>query len=79
MHAIRLWLIINLIPFARSICGPFAVVVSNLAEFHGMKHRHFIMLFVGVSISLGALVLPLLAYFLLPVHIFFNVGKLHCE
>lgn len=70
---------LTLSPSPRSICGPFAVVVSNLAEFHGMKHRHFIMLFVGVSISLGALVLPLLAYFLLPVHIFFNVGELHCE
>lgn len=62
-----------------SICGPFAVVVSNLAEFHGMKHRHFVMLFVGLSISLGSVLLPVLAYFLLPVHIYFNVGKMHCE
>lgn len=37
------------------------------------------MLFIGFSISLGSVFLPLLAYFLLPVHIFFNVGKLHCE
>ncbi|KAH8414063.1 hypothetical protein KR222_003812 [Zaprionus bogoriensis] len=60
-----------------SISGPFAVVVSNLAEFHGVKHRHFIMLFVGLSISLGALVLPVMAYFLLPVHIYFRIGELN--
>ncbi|KAL7729646.1 hypothetical protein ACLKA6_007924 [Drosophila palustris] len=59
------------------ICGPFAVVVSNLAEFHGKKHRHFVMLFIGLSVSIGALTITLLAYFLLPVHIYFNVGELH--
>ncbi|XP_034485627.1 synaptic vesicle glycoprotein 2B isoform X2 [Drosophila innubila] len=59
------------------VCGPFAVVVSNLAEFHGKKHRHFIMLFIGLSVSLGALTITLMAYFLLPVHIYFNVGKFH--
>ncbi|XP_064547354.1 synaptic vesicle glycoprotein 2B isoform X1 [Drosophila montana] len=58
------------------ICGPFAVVVSYLAEFHGRQHRHYIMLFVGLSISIGALTLPIMAYFLLPVHIYFTVGKL---
>lgn len=62
-----------------SICGPFAVVVSYLAEFHGRQHRHYIMLFVGLSISIGALTLPTMAYFLLPVHIYFTVGTLRCR
>ncbi|XP_030373084.1 synaptic vesicle glycoprotein 2B isoform X2 [Scaptodrosophila lebanonensis] len=59
------------------ICGPFAVVVSYLAEFHGKKHRPYIMLFVGLSVSMAALVLPLIAYFLLPLHLRFNSGPLH--
>ncbi|XP_062124873.1 synaptic vesicle glycoprotein 2B isoform X3 [Drosophila sulfurigaster albostrigata] len=59
------------------VCGPFAVVVSNLVEFHGKKHRAFIMLFIGFSVALGALILTIVAYFLLPVHISFDVGTLH--
>ncbi|XP_068153587.1 putative transporter SVOPL [Drosophila tropicalis] len=58
------------------ICGPFAVVVSYLAEFHGKKHRAYVMLFVGLSVSVGGMILPLMAYCLLPVHVFFNVGQL---
>ncbi|XP_052849588.1 synaptic vesicle glycoprotein 2C [Drosophila gunungcola] len=58
------------------ICGPFAVVVSYLAEFHGKKHRPYIMLFVGLCVSVGSMILPLLAYALLPVPIFFKVGAL---
>ncbi|KAH8311003.1 hypothetical protein KR044_003834 [Drosophila immigrans] len=59
------------------VCGPFAVAVSNLAEFHGKKHRPFMMLFVGLSVSLGALILTIVAYLLLPEHIYFDVGSLH--
>ncbi|XP_017057402.1 synaptic vesicle glycoprotein 2A isoform X2 [Drosophila ficusphila] len=58
------------------ICGPFAVVVSYLAEFHGKKHRPYIMLFVGLCVSVGSMILPLLAYFLMPVDIYFKVGTL---
>ncbi|XP_017845786.1 synaptic vesicle glycoprotein 2B-like isoform X2 [Drosophila busckii] len=58
------------------VCGPFAVVVSYLAEFHGKKHRPYMMLFVGLCVSVGALVLPLMAYLLLPKHLKFNVLRL---
>ncbi|EDV41573.1 uncharacterized protein Dana_GF17440, isoform A [Drosophila ananassae] len=58
------------------ICGPFAVVVSYLAEFHGKKHRPYIMLFVGLAVSMGSMMLPFLAYFLMPVSIYFKVGSL---
>ncbi|KAH8382698.1 hypothetical protein KR009_004841 [Drosophila setifemur] len=58
------------------ICGPFAVVVSYLAELHGKKHRPYVMLFVGLAVSVGSMVLPLLAYGLLPVTINFNLGHL---
>ncbi|KAH8247550.1 hypothetical protein KR038_006154, partial [Drosophila bunnanda] len=58
------------------ICGPFAVVVSYLAEFHGKKHRPYIMLFVGLCVSTGSMIMPLLAYVLLPVNISFKVGTL---
>ncbi|XP_023173606.1 synaptic vesicle glycoprotein 2B isoform X2 [Drosophila hydei] len=58
------------------ICGPFAVVVSYLAEFHGQKHRHYIMFFVGLIISIGAVTLPLIAYLLLPLHIYFKLGNM---
>ncbi|BFF89227.1 synaptic vesicle glycoprotein 2A [Drosophila madeirensis] len=59
------------------ICGPFAVVVSYLAEFHGKKHRPYVMLFVGLCVSAGATCVPILAYLLLPVHILFSVGKMN--
>ncbi|XP_015038356.2 synaptic vesicle glycoprotein 2B isoform X4 [Drosophila pseudoobscura] len=59
------------------ICGPFAVLVSYLAEFHGKKHRPYIMLFVGLCVSASATFVPILAYLLLPVHIFFSVGKMN--
>ncbi|XP_017104205.2 putative transporter SVOPL isoform X1 [Drosophila bipectinata] len=58
------------------ICGPFAVVVSYLAEFHGKKHRPYIMLFVGLAVSMGSMLLPFLAYILMPVSIYFKVGSL---
>nr|NP_650012.2 uncharacterized protein Dmel_CG14691, isoform A [Drosophila melanogaster]AAF54545.2 uncharacterized protein Dmel_CG14691, isoform A [Drosophila melanogaster] len=58
------------------ICGPFAVVVSYLAEFHGKKHRPYIMLFVGLCVSIGSMILPLLSYLLLPVPILFTVSSM---
>ncbi|EDW42707.1 synaptic vesicle glycoprotein 2A isoform X4 [Drosophila sechellia] len=58
------------------ICGPFAVVVSYLAEFHGKKHRPYIMLFVGLCVSIGSMILPLLSYVLLPVPILFTVSSM---
>jgi len=71
--------IIILMSLYASICGPFAVVVSYLAEFHGKKHRPYIMLFVGLCVSIGSMILPLLAYALMPVPIFFKVATLECR
>ncbi|XP_017856940.1 PREDICTED: synaptic vesicle glycoprotein 2B [Drosophila arizonae] len=59
-----------------AICGPFAVVISYLAEFHGQKHRHYIMFLIGLCVSVGAMTLPLLAYLILPRHISFKLGAM---
>jgi len=53
-------------------------VVSYLAEFHGKKHRPYIMLFVGLCVSIGSMILPLLSYLLLPVPILFTVSSMKC-
>lgn len=55
------------------------MVVSYLAEFHGKKHRPYIMLFVGLAVSMGSMLLPFLAYILMPVSIYFKVGSLECR
>lgn len=48
--------------------GPFAILMSFISEFHGKKHRDRAMLNIGRSFSFGQMVLPILAYFVLPNH-----------
>ncbi|KAL9895224.1 uncharacterized protein ACN2A1_006007 isoform 1-T1 [Glossina fuscipes fuscipes] len=52
-----------------AVSGPFAVVMSYLSEFHGFKHRPRIMMIIGMMKSLATLILPIIAYVMLPYHI----------
>lgn len=46
--------------------GPFAVLMSFLSEFHGIKHRSRVLMNCGIYFSFGHLTLPLLAWAILP-------------
>ncbi|KAM7346573.1 uncharacterized protein ACRADG_006449 [Cochliomyia hominivorax] len=48
------------------MCGPFAVLMSYLTEFHGTQHRPRIMMLIGIMFSLAAVLLPVLALLILP-------------
>lgn len=48
--------------------GPFAVLMSFLSEFHGKKHRDGVMQIVGIACSFGSILLPLMAYAILPFY-----------
>ncbi|TMW52062.1 hypothetical protein DOY81_002842, partial [Sarcophaga bullata] len=54
------------------ICGPFAVVMSNISEFHGVKYRTSIMMMIGMINSAANVILPLLACLILPHHILYE-------
>uniref|UniRef100_A0A1B0FDW3 Major facilitator superfamily (MFS) profile domain-containing protein n=1 Tax=Glossina morsitans morsitans TaxID=37546 RepID=A0A1B0FDW3_GLOMM len=51
-----------------AVSGPFAVVMSYLSEFHGFKHRPRIIMVIGMMKSLATLILPIIAYVMLPYH-----------
>lgn len=55
-----------------SICGPFAVAMSNISEFHGVKYRTRIMMVIGMINSVANVILPILACLILPHHILFE-------
>uniref|UniRef100_A0A1I8PCF2 Major facilitator superfamily (MFS) profile domain-containing protein n=1 Tax=Stomoxys calcitrans TaxID=35570 RepID=A0A1I8PCF2_STOCA len=48
------------------MCGPFAVLMSYLSEFHGTHYRARIMMIIGVMFSMGSIMLPVLALTILP-------------
>lgn len=48
------------------ICGPFAVLMSYLSELHGLKHRARVLMSVGLFFSLANIILPGLAWTVLP-------------
>ncbi|CAO1425766.1 unnamed protein product [Diamesa serratosioi] len=48
------------------ICGPFAVLMSYLSEFHGLKYRSRVMMSTGMFFSIANIMLPLLAWFIIP-------------
>ncbi|XP_037826047.1 synaptic vesicle glycoprotein 2B-like isoform X4 [Lucilia sericata] len=50
------------------VCGPFAVVMSYISEFHGLKHRSRIMMGMGMIKAAATVILPILACTLLPYH-----------
>ncbi|GLH07223.1 Organic cation transporter protein, partial [Gryllus bimaculatus] len=49
------------------ICGPYAILMSYLAEFHGAQYRSRIIMFTGVAVSIANFSLPALAWGLLPM------------
>lgn len=53
-----------------SLCGPFAVLMSYLSELHGTKYRSRVMLSTGIFFSLGSVILPSLAWIIIPNKIF---------
>ncbi|PSN56139.1 hypothetical protein C0J52_03326 [Blattella germanica] len=47
-------------------CGPFAILLTFLAEFNGSHHRARIMMMVGIFTALAIVTLPGLAWLILP-------------
>uniref|UniRef100_A0A182VRC7 Major facilitator superfamily (MFS) profile domain-containing protein n=1 Tax=Anopheles minimus TaxID=112268 RepID=A0A182VRC7_9DIPT len=48
------------------ICGPFAVLMAYLSEFHSLQHRSRVMIVLGVFYSAANMLLPALAWLILP-------------
>ncbi|XP_037029687.1 synaptic vesicle glycoprotein 2C [Bradysia coprophila] len=57
-------------------CGPFAVLMSYLSEFHGTDHRSRVMMVIGMFFSLATISLPALAWFVIPKSWSFQMGSL---
>ncbi|XP_073831034.1 uncharacterized protein [Musca autumnalis] len=55
------------------MCGPFAVLMTYLSEFHGNNFRSRIMMIIGVMFSMAAIMLPLLAIIVLPLDWNFDI------
>lgn len=62
------WIFLFVCRFLSGACvaGPFAVLYTYLVETNPLKMRHPIIFVVGTSLSIGALLLPLLAMWILP-------------
>ncbi|XP_058059675.1 uncharacterized protein LOC131210441 [Anopheles bellator] len=48
------------------ICGPFAVLMAYLSEFHSLQHRSRVMIVLGVFYSAANMLLPALAWIIIP-------------
>lgn len=48
------------------ICGPFAVLMAYLSEFHSLQHRSRVMILVGIFYSIANVLLPSLAWIIIP-------------
>ncbi|XP_055584683.1 synaptic vesicle glycoprotein 2C-like [Uranotaenia lowii] len=48
------------------ICGPFAVLMAYLSEFHSLEHRSRVMIMVGIFYSIANILLPSLAWVIIP-------------
>ncbi|XP_061392162.1 organic cation transporter 1-like [Musca vetustissima] len=59
------------------MCGPFAILVSYLSEFHGSHFRMRIMMIVGIMISIATLTMPLLAIVVLPADWNFQIFNMN--
>ncbi|XP_037891379.1 synaptic vesicle glycoprotein 2B-like [Glossina fuscipes] len=49
-----------------AICGPYAVTLTYLSEFHGLKHRRRIIMVFGILTCTSTILLPTIAYAVLP-------------
>ncbi|XP_061392159.1 synaptic vesicle glycoprotein 2B-like [Musca vetustissima] len=48
------------------ICGPFAILISYLSEFHGTNRRPQVMMIIGTMFMISNIILPILAMTILP-------------
>ncbi|XP_075157932.1 synaptic vesicle glycoprotein 2B-like [Haematobia irritans] len=48
------------------ICGPFAILMSYLSEFHGSNHRSRIIMVIGIMFAISNIILTLMAIAILP-------------
>lgn len=48
------------------VCGPFAVLMAYLSEFHSLQHRSRVMMLVGIFYSIANVLLPTLAWAIIP-------------
>lgn len=62
-----------------SMCGPFAVLMSYISEFHGTNHRSRVMMVIGMFFSLATISLPAIAWFIIPKSWTFNFGNFICK
>lgn len=49
------------------MCGPFALLMSYVSEFHGMKYRPTVMMIIGMFFSLATISLPTIGWLILPI------------
>uniref|UniRef100_A0A1B0FKX5 Major facilitator superfamily (MFS) profile domain-containing protein n=1 Tax=Glossina morsitans morsitans TaxID=37546 RepID=A0A1B0FKX5_GLOMM len=49
-----------------AVCGPYAVSLTYLSEFHGLKHRRLTIMIFGIFSPVSILILPIIAYAVLP-------------
>ena len=61
------------------MCGPFAVLMSYLTEFHGTEYRPRIMMLIGIMFSTASIGLPVLALFILPQSWDFQIFNMNCK
>lgn len=60
------------------VCGPFAVLMSYLTEFHGSKHRPRVMMATGMIFSSASICLPLIGWGIIPQTWSFNFYNILC-
>ncbi|CAG9823281.1 unnamed protein product [Phaedon cochleariae] len=58
------------------INGPFAALTAYLSEFHCARDRGRVQMILGTIFSMGNLILPVLAVFILPLKINLQIGEL---
>lgn len=61
------------------MCGPFAVLMSYVSEFHGNKYRPSVMMFIGMFFSLATISLPSIGWLILPIPWTLDIGPYVCK
>lgn len=61
------------------MCGPFAVLMSYVSEFHGNKYRPSVMMIIGMFFSLATISLPSIGWLILPIPWTLDFGPYVCE
>ncbi|XP_049535311.1 uncharacterized protein LOC125950949 isoform X1 [Anopheles darlingi] len=57
------------------ICGPFAVLMAYLSEFHSLEHRSRVMIVLGVFYSAANMLLPAMAWLIIPQSWDLDIGN----